>query len=98
MIIEAQITVNDDAKISYSILCLKSIHAGLQSAPNLGAHGPRIRGSATKNVSGIIIIIYFFTEQSIHNIVITTEEAVNEVLIRQRIIRHLMNRWNTQDR
>ena len=35
------------------------------------------RTGATENVSGIIIIIYFFTEQSIHNIVITTEEAVN---------------------
>ena len=56
------------------------------------------RTGATENVSGIIIIINFFTEQSIHNIVITTEEAVNEVLIRQRFIRHLINRWNTQDR
>ena len=55
------------------------------------------RTGATENVSGIIIVI-FFTEQSIHNIVITTEEAVNEVLIRQRFIRHLINRWNTQDR
>ena len=35
--------------------------------------------------------------QSIHNIVMTTEEAVNEVLIRQRFIRYLINRWNTQD-
>ena len=36
--------------------------------------------------------------QSIHNIVMTTEEAVNEVLIRQRFIRNLINRWNAQDR
>ena len=53
------------------------------------------RPGATENVSGIIIIIIFFTEQSIHNIVITTEEALNEVLI--RFIRYLINRWNTQD-
>ena len=32
--------------------------------------------------------------QYIHNILMTTEEAVNEVLNRQRLI----NRWNTQDR
>ena len=38
--------------------------------------------------------------QSIHNIVMTTEEAVNEVLIRQRFIRwaYLIICWNTQDR
>ena len=36
--------------------------------------------------------------QSIHNIVMTTEEAVNEVLIRQRFIKNIINRWNTQDR
>ena len=34
--------------------------------------------------------------QSIYNIAMTTEEAVNEVLIRQRF-RYLINRWNTQD-
>jgi hypothetical protein len=33
------------------------------------------RTGATENVSGIIYF-YFFTEQSIHNIVMTTEEAV----------------------
>ena len=36
--------------------------------------------------------------QSIDNIVMTTEEAVNEVLIRQRFMRYLINRRNTQDR
>ena len=57
------------------------------------------RTGATENVSGIIIIIlFFFTEQSIHNIAMTTGEAVNEVLIRQRFIRYLISRWNTQNR
>ena len=36
--------------------------------------------------------------QSIHNIVMTTEEAVNEVLIRFIRQAYLINRWNTQDR
>ena len=36
--------------------------------------------------------------QSIRNIVLTLEEAVNELLVRQRFIRYLINRWNAQDR
>ena len=47
----------------------------------------RPRGRASENPT-----------QSTHNIVMTTEEALNEVLIRQRFIRYLINRWNTQDR
>ena len=39
-------------------------------------------------------------KQYVHNIIMTTEEAVNEVLNRKRFIRwaYLINRWNTQDR
>ena len=55
------------------------------------------RTGATENVWYNYFFYFFYTEQSIHNIVMTTEEAVNEVLIRQRFIRHL-NRWDTQER
>ena len=48
------------------------------------------RGLNLQTLSTIVTALNF-SRQSIHNIVMTTEEAVNEVLIRQRF-RYLINR------